>query len=297
MANRFGTDYDIDRYYFDLQERNVAMRRSHIHDQIRQEARNKKALATQQAEAKSEREKKQEYVASGSGHCNIGTFLSPQVTNRSKQSFSVPVTNDMNNKKRSCNVLNPVTIQSLDDNPTYKQSEDELCLQEVTEMIRTDHENIQEDEEELARQECAAGYLDKDRKADKKGNNKTIGGEVELVAVSYPKEKLDQVIVDSIDGATCTACSKIIMSVTTSSFGTILKHEILTKIQYVELAEVNDEWIKTEFTEKYRVFLRFNCYHMYGKYDERQDYDLPKCIVVGRKVEIEMTRSIIVILL
>ena len=59
------------------------------------------------------------------------------------------------------------------------------------------------------------------------------------------------------------------MSVTTSSFGTILKHEILTKIQYVELAEVNDEWIKTEFTEKYRVFLRFNCYHMYGKYDER----------------------------
>ena len=42
-----------------------------------------------------------------------------------------------------------------------------------------------------------------------------------------------------------------------------------------------DEWMMTEFTEKYRLFLRFHCFHMYGKYDEKQDYSLPLCIVKG----------------
>ena len=82
MANRFGTDYDIDKYYFDLQEEKVTMRRSHIHDQIRQEARDKKVLATQKSVANAKREKQREFIASGSGHVNIGTFLSPKVTNR-----------------------------------------------------------------------------------------------------------------------------------------------------------------------------------------------------------------------
>ena len=39
-----------------LQEENITMRRSHIHDQIRQEARDKKVLATQKSVAIAERE-------------------------------------------------------------------------------------------------------------------------------------------------------------------------------------------------------------------------------------------------
>ena len=273
MANRFGTDYDIDKYYFYLQEENVTMRRSHIHDQIRQEARDKKVLATQKSVAIAEREKQREFITSGRGHVNIETFLSPKVTNCSKRSSFVPVTNDTNNTKRHCNFRHENPIQ---DNPTYKQSEEDLCMQEVTEMIRTDHENIQEDKEELSRQERAAGYLAVDMKEEDKKRN-----EVELIAVSYPKEKLDQIIVNSIDGVTCKACGNDKEECHNKFFGKILKHEILTKIQYVEPAEVNDEWIKTEFTDKYRIFLRFHCYHMYGKYDEKQDYDLPKCIVNG----------------
>ena len=149
------------------------------------------------------------------------------------------------------------------------------------------NEHIGDDEAELARQEHDAGYQDDGVVYTNNDDN----AEVELLAVSYPKEKLDEYIVNSIEGTVCKACGNGKDDCHNIFFGAILSHEVLTKLQEgLEPLEATDEWIEAEFTDKYRLFLRFHCFHMYGKYDECQDYELPKCIVQGY---LEFTKTIV----
>ena len=274
MANRFGSSYE-----FEQQMKNDTLHQhSSIHEQVHQLARKKKEMLAKKVTEKAEREMKKEYIVSGSGHHKIDSFLSPPAGRRNKRSSSVPVTDDMGNRPR------PIKKIKEEKNKTTNL-EDDPCYQELAEFICNEH--IGDDEAELARQEHDAGYQDDGVVYTNNDDN----AEVELLAVSYPKEKLDEYIVNSIEGTVCKACGNGKEDCHNMFFGAILSHEVLTKLQEgLEPLEATDEWIEAEFTDKYRLFLRFHCFHMYGKYDECQDYELPKCIVQGY---LEFTKTIV----
>ena len=276
MANRFGLFYvPSDPHSDDLVDFNnlssttaqicqsIALPmviHSKIHDEVREQTRKKQDSLKKKAAKKAERERNIDYILSGSGHKEILPYFltSPQASTNKR---SIPVTGDEfdRKKKKHC------TSASTDNDCSYDDAS-------LNEMIRNDHE--QEDEEELERQEKAytASQLETEYKHSQ---------EVEVVAVSYPKQKLDEAIINGIEGFVCKGCGNCKDDCHDQMFGVILTHEILTSMQYMDPLEATDEWMTKEFTDKYRLFLRFHCFHMYGKYDEKQDYSLPLCIEKG----------------
>ena len=242
---------------------------SRIHDEVREQARKKKDSLKKKSVKTAEKEKRRDYIDSGSGHDDIlSYFTSPQAHHKR----SIPVTGDKieRNKKQCMSISTSATaFSSTDVDQNTASSYNDVLLNE---LIRNNHE--QEDEEELERQEKAytASQMETEYKASQ---------EVEVIAVGYPKQKLDDAIVNSIEGFVCKGCGNCKDDCHDQMFGVILTHEILTSMQEMEPLEATDEWMLKEFTEKYRLFLRFHCFHMYGKYDEKQDYSLPLCIVKG----------------
>ena len=49
----------------------------------------------------------------------------------------------------------------------------------------------------------------------------------------------------------------------------------------MEPHEATDDWLKSEFHQKYNLTLCFRCYMISDKYDEKEDYVLPACIILS----------------
>ena len=268
MANRFGSSYEFE-YNLKNPKNPITLGTSAIHNKIRQEAAERKKINAKKAAVKVEKERKKQYVDSGSGHKDIEPFFtSPSA--RSKRLPIPPVTDD----RKKPRLQDQASVSSHD------KGDDTLFDEELNGMIRNDNEA--EDEAELERQEKV--YYEKERKEYDNSvmdNTQQPDEEVQCIAVSYPKQDLDKAIIGRIEGHACKGCGNNCDDCHNQMFGIILTHEVLTAIQKMEPEAATDDWVEHAFTEKYRLFLRFHCFHMYGLYDERQDYTLPDCIKSG----------------
>ena len=276
MANRFGYTYNLDSY---IKFQRAQMGNTRIHTEIYQQARDKKGKIAKKNVVKQERQKKRDFVNAGSGHRNISTFLSPNATCSSSKRH-MPVTDDTNHKKRCSRQLESHFENTGEQEQGQNEPDDSYYDDaELNEMISMDHE--QDDEKELKRQEIAAGLTDANEEEVELVATDANEEEVELVAVSYPKDTLDSAILRSIVGTSCRTCGNDKDDCHNTMFGQFLIHEVLTSLQDMVPDDADETWIKDTFTQKYRLVFRFHCYHMYGKYDEKQDYDLPECVVNG----------------
>ena len=64
-------------------------------------------------------------------------------------------------------------------------------------------------------------------------------------------------------------------------FGKIIMHEVSTLLSDMEVEESTNSWIGCEYFDKYNTFLCYHCFKLYGRYEEKQNYMLPDCIIEG----------------
>ena len=274
MANRFGANSN----YFEI------MNLPSTHEVTDQKSRDKRDRQVVE-EKKAQRVNKKRFISTGCGHKNINSFLSPHTI---KKKPSVPVTeNKLDNKKGSSKEFN-------------SEAHDDIALHmnEVAEMIRNDHEVLDQDEqllEELEVQELEDPVIETPTQiidtTQSQIEQDTSDDDVEFIAVSYSNESISRGMKEyitrrstqneNVDEELCSGCGGNKQNCHELTLGRFIVHEILTSIRGMEPHEATDEWLKSEFHQKYNLTLRFRCYMISDKYDEKEDYVLPACIVLG----------------
>lgn len=283
MANRYGTSYQFDqRYNQQYEDSNTTTPRllgtSRIHQEVYQLAKDKKQQKEDKERAELEKQRKKEYILSGSGHKCISRYLTP----RAKRPSSNPVSDEQDQKKGR---ITEEPNTDIDNNSPGEYDPDEMNLNE---QLRVNEEELERQLMQREEEEETANRLEKLQKASERKasiQKESVGSKETEDGTGEGSQDEDATVATSnTKGHTkhvCKGCGNEQKDCHNIVFGDILMHEIFTQLCDMEPAESTDSWIGIKFFDKYNIFLRFHCFQLYGRYEEKQNYALPDCIISG----------------